>query len=339
MRGVKHSSDEVLAAVIKANKKGTDLRTSAVKRGPYRWCYRSSIYYWKSWRDVLREAGIKYSDLQERAMKPKRKKFITALQEAYAGGMDLSASSMQNSGCGTLYEMAKTLFANEGQFFWEKALEAANLPVDDIVRQRNWDKDRVKEELQKRYLEGKPIHACALMKEASKLYRAMVNNFESTDEGYRYSGFNPDEVRKVRRPYTIKEMKAKVKEMAEKGVDLNRESIMDGDNLEYKRLVMTADKLVGGWYGLVDMSKIDKRQYVKRQRDWNKDKVHARLREAKEKGEPLAPGYIAEHHSDLYHAAGRYAGGIRVALSEAFPPEEDAICATKVKHRRKPNRI
>jgi hypothetical protein len=205
-------------------------------------------------------------------------------------------------------------------FFWEKALKAAGLPVDDIVRQRNWDKDRVKKALQRRHLRGRPINVCALRKEAPRLYKAMINNFESTDEGYRYSGFNPDEVRKTRRPYTISEMKMEVMKMAEGGVDLNRKSILSGGNSEHKRLVMTADKVLGGWYGLLQISKIDKGSYTKRQRDWNRAKVYARLREAKEKGEPLTPGYIAKHHSDLYHAAVRYAGGIRTALSEAFQP-------------------
>ena len=218
--------------------------------------------------------------------------------------------------------MAKTLFAGEGPYFWEKALEAADLPVDEIVKQRNWDKEKVKKELRRRYLKNHmPINIYTLKKKAPRLYKAMVNNFESTDEAYRYSGLNPDEIRKTRRPYTISEMRMKVVQMAEEGVDLNRKNILSGANPEQKRLVMTADKISGGWYGLLQISKIDKRRYVKRQRDWNRDKVYERLREIKERGEPLAPGYIASHHSDLYHAAGRYADGIRKALSEVFQPE------------------
>jgi hypothetical protein len=127
MRGVKHSSDDVLAAVIKANKIGADLRTGAVQRGPYRWCYRSAGYYWTNWKEVLREAGIKYVTLQERVREHKRREFKTKLRDAYNDGIDLSASGIQNSGCRTFYEMAKTLFASEGQFFLGKSSQSCRL--------------------------------------------------------------------------------------------------------------------------------------------------------------------------------------------------------------------
>ena len=153
-RGVQHTKDEIINAIKAAWEKGEDLRTAAVQKGPMRWAFRSYGYYFESWKKTLAAAGISYKDVKSRAKERDRLRFLEDLAEAHAMGVDLSAAALQQ-GNRSLYDRSKRYY--EGRFAWENALTDAGLPVEKIVRQRRWDRDKVKKEFIERRKKGKPL--------------------------------------------------------------------------------------------------------------------------------------------------------------------------------------
>ena len=146
-RGKKPSRDEILEGIRKAWKRGDDLRYSGVTRGKNRWLERSGRHYFSDWNEMLEEVGLSQEIVKQKVEGPRRKKrkqkLLADLAKAYADGIDLSGSAIQAKGNPNRGLRDRAKYAFSGRFFWHNALRAAKLPVEEIIRQRLWDKEKV----------------------------------------------------------------------------------------------------------------------------------------------------------------------------------------------------
>jgi len=317
MRGRKYTREEILAGIKEAYEKGYDLRHSKVQKSSYRNFYRSEMLpkYFGNWKGAIAAAGILYTEFGARIKEQARQKYLEELAQAYTNGVDLNASALQKKGNPNngIYYRAQRFY--KGRLFWENALTDAKLPVDKIVRQHMWDEEKVKERLLQRYTQGKELHSTKVMHEQNDLYHAMCNHFGSYDDALKYAGFDPDKIRKTRKPYTKNEVINTVKAMHAEGKDLNESRIDAGDDVKLKRIVDAAQHRFGSWEKAVEMAGIDYGAYRIRERGWNEAKVLDRIKDLQSRNEPLNSGHISNKRSGLYHAAYRYAGGWEAAVT------------------------
>jgi len=160
MHGKKYTREEILAGIKEAYEKGYDLRTSKIQKSPYRNFYRSEMLpkYFGDWKGALAAAGISYDEFGNKIKESARNAYLSELTRAYENGIDLSSSALQKDGVNRgLYDRAKRFY--KGRFFWENTLTDAKLPLDKIVRQRIWDRKKVKESILQRYRQGKDLHS------------------------------------------------------------------------------------------------------------------------------------------------------------------------------------
>jgi hypothetical protein len=285
--GVKHTREEIIEGIKRVWSEGGDLRTSAVQKIKHqRWMFRSCGYYFDDWKDALSAAGISYDEVKERVRERQRQAFLEELAQAHREGVDLSAVAMQE-GDSSLYNRSKRFY--RGGFGWENALTDADLPVDEIVRQRRWDKEKVKGQLVARGEKGKPTHLTAVRDDQYDLYRAAINHFDSYDEALRYAGFNPGKVRKTGKPLSSRQVLMKITQLHAMGKSLYRKNIIDGDDKELRRYVYAAEGHFGGWPAAVKKAGIDYSKHTTRKEPgfWTKGKVLEVMKRLWGEGKPL----------------------------------------------------
>ena len=82
VRGKKAQKQEILDGIRLAWEKGTDLRTGAVQKTPYRWMFRATKHYFTDWKAALGEAGLTYDEVKDKV-----KELVSALFNAVPCGV------------------------------------------------------------------------------------------------------------------------------------------------------------------------------------------------------------------------------------------------------------
>lgn len=320
-RGVKPSKGEIIEAIKRAAEEGIDLRHSSVQKSSIRWAYRAFKYYFSSWQAALAKAGISYKDVRAKVYDSRReeakKLFLAELKIAYEAGRNLSVTSIQESEDRGLYDRSKRFY--DGRYGWENALREAGLPVEQIVRQRRWDRERVREELIKRRKQKKPISSLAIKKEDTPLYKAARTHFGSYEAALIAAGFDPRKILQ-HKEYSDLEITLKIIELHSRGEDLNCRHLSKSASNDLKKMVQTVERHRGGWEEAVNKAGIDYTPYRRREKDWDREKVLQRIKILQDRGEPLNAQAVP---SSLHHAAYRYVGGWDSALLACgINPEE-----------------
>jgi hypothetical protein len=311
MQGKKISKEELLSGIKEARKKGVDLRVITIQKSIYRRLYRCYKNHFESWSDALAAAGINYESLETEAKEKDRLSYLEDLKKAYATGLDLSRANLVGTKESGLYYRHQRFYS--GRFSYEQALKDAGLPVAEIVRQKRHDKNQIAEELKDRCKNGLAINATSLPKD---LYKGCTNHFGSLDAALKYAGFNPRKIRK-NQLHSTAEILLEIVKLHLKGKNLNEKFLIKYGTKKTKRIVYAAQKKFSGhWPEAVRTLGIDYSIYEVNQK-WNKEKVHKSIQTLSAQGEPLNGGYVSANHSNLYHAASRYAGGWEKAITDS----------------------
>jgi len=312
MHGIKITREEIVSAIKEAYEKGLDLRTSKVQQSRYRRFYRSHRYYFDSWSEALKAAGFSYFGVANSAKEEKRMEFLSMLRDAYQAGADLSSWTLQrkDNPYRTLRYRAEPFY--KGRFFWEDALRDAGLPVNKIVKQKRWDKSKIRERLLERAWKNKPINCAAVKVDEPDLYKAVCNcsDFASYDDALEFSGFDPKKIRMSGKSLGYDEIMDGISRMDHERSNLNEGDILDGDDRKLVRLVWSARRRFGGqWAGAVNAygRKVlgvngDYYDYFRKRNRWRPAKIIARLKTIASTGVPLTTAHFSEHHPDLLHA-------------------------------------
>jgi len=322
VRQVIHWSKGLILKNLKdLNEQRADLRDNNAQEN-YRKLYRAACWHLGSWRKALKEAGIRYRDIEERVYSERgekeKERLLADLRAAFEEGALLDRGSIiKNPDYRTLYWSAQKFYS--GRTFWEDVLTEAGLDPRKIVRQKKWTKERVKEAILKRKAEGKPLNAAAL-KEDMSLAHAIDNHFGSHQEALRYSGINPDGIIFSRR-YTNEQLVEYLQSGHSSGISLNPARIFKDRkrskrSRERYRFYLAASRRFGDWRAALLFSGINPLQYYTRQK-WDEKKVVEEIKRNFESGKPLNSSSVIKGNNSLYKAGSRYYGSWEKAIVAA----------------------
>jgi len=324
--GIKWKKEDIVDAIKKAWKEGADLRHSKVSKSDIYWAYKSHKNYFTDWHEALEAAGITYKQVTDRIKVPEKqdaqKKFLEELVTAFKSGLDLSASALQvpkTYGL-SIYERHKRFY--KGRFSWENALTEAGLPLEDIVKQKRWDKSLVKQnllELKEKEVNLKPAN---IKENYASLYKAIINHFDNYKSALKYAGIKSTKILSNAQKRTKKSIILYIIKLHAEGKNLNKTHLLKGTKNIPKRNIYSAErKFEGGWEEAVNIAGINYDDYKQIKNNWTVDKIISEIKTMREMGEPLNSGNITKTKNGLYKAALRYAGGWKQALEKAgFDP-------------------
>jgi hypothetical protein len=291
---------------------GEDLRPIAVRQNHHK-ILSAGIKRFETWYKACNQAGISKEQIKQRFEDQEKQKYLQELRDAYEDGVPLNAGHLQqNSDRRGLYDRAKRFYS--GKLFWETALEQAELPVGEIVKERGWDEKRVKARLLERKTQGKPLNVHAVTKEESGLVKAAERLFGSYDDALRSSGLNPKKIR-MSRTYTDLEIILKIIECKNRGDNLGPKSIsrIRKKGRDLKRVYSVAGKRFGNWRKALEIAGVDPSEYYERKR-WNPEKVREEILRIFEAGEALNAESILQNQKGLYNASRRHCGSWEQAV-------------------------
>lgn len=209
----KHWSMEgIINFILYLHGKGEDLSSSHVQR-EHGDLHRVAFRYFGNWENAIRAAGLDYEKIRKYKSWTKAK-IIKEIRKLYENGEDLSWRNISMGEHSSLAHAAikKYRFGN-----WENALWAVGIDYSKVRRYREWNKEKIKEEILNLYEEGMPVNAKSVQKVYPALYHASRNRFASWKEAVEYAGldYNKVALRRGRKPGEILEEIKKIKERGE----------------------------------------------------------------------------------------------------------------------------
>src|SRR5688500_11220974 len=163
------TKDEIIKALRKLHKSGTDLSYNAMSRRKQA-LVSAAAYHFGSYRKAVERAGIDYASVIRRPRWTKLM-IIKLVKEGRRRGDDLHWSAVTKR----RDELGKAAFAAlQHRLFgsWDRALHAAGLDSDEINRYRKWSRDDVVFELRARYRDHEPLNSAALQRDDPRLHAA-----------------------------------------------------------------------------------------------------------------------------------------------------------------------
>ena len=180
---------------------------------------------------------------------------------------------------------------------------------------RIWSKDKVKEEIHKRYLEKKSLNSGDLIKEDNALYCAARVQFGSWKNALNASNIDYCEVMK-KKSWTNESIVNTIKELHGKGIDLSTKNV----KVAYRPLYMAASAKnhYNSWREAVCAAGINYDSYIRIQ-FWDKEKIVEKIISLYDAGEDLSTGNVLKKYNPLFCAASheRYFGSWKRALEAA----------------------
>jgi RNA polymerase primary sigma factor len=318
--GIKHTKDEIVSGIQEAWQRGEDLRTGSVGKHThnYSWCFRSYNLYFPSWKDTLSAAGITYEDVKKKVEGPAREarkqELLGEIRAAYEKGVDLSQISLQNGPKKYRRFRDRVLTYFHGKTYWEDALKEAGLPVEKIIRQRNWTKERVDAEIQRRNKDGLPLNRGALDGGFDKAIIRVYGNYRDALEA---NGLNPRDHIKSEKRYSAEFIISEIKKLHEQKVELNETRMRKSKDPHFRKLYHDSRREIGSWEKTVTAAGVDYSQYRERKPHgyWNKDKIEEEIRGRRTRGEPINCASVIETNNALVRGASRVYGNWSKALT------------------------
>ncbi len=317
---------ELVQGIRDAYSEGLDMRGSKIEDTKYRFTIRYCRRYFKDWDDALMKVlGKTSADFKAMSLEQPKTDFLISLKAAYGAGIDLSSTAQSKAGRGESYYWKAQKFF-KGRLFWEEALEAAGLPVQAIIRQNNYTKEKVKKLLLKRLADNESLKAVDIRENSSGFWKGICSNFSSYEEALKYAGIKTAGIIKKMNSWTEESIVLAIINLHIKGCNLNESHILHNETKREKRVVWAANhRFSGGWEEAVNTAGIDYNLYRHRTASWDKDKVILTIAQMHKNGESLNAGSIS---SSLSHAAIRYVGSWQKAVEAAGLSYKD-ICKTQ----------
>src|SRR5688572_20898178 len=189
------TKDEIIKALRKLHKSGTDLSYNALARRRQA-LVSAAAYHFGSYRKAVERAGIGYDSVVRR---PRWSKplIIRFIKEARRRDEDLHWSAVtrrrDDLGKAAFAALQPRLFGS-----WDRALHGAGLDADEINRYRKWDKQTIVWELRARSRDHEPLNSGAIQRDDPGLHAAAVRHFTTYDAALRAAKLDPEKVRERR---------------------------------------------------------------------------------------------------------------------------------------------
>lgn len=179
------SEEEVINRIRSRHKAGQGISLAAVS-GAKEWrLIRAAAYYFGSWRAAVQAAGFDYDKVRE-DIKWTRESVIRAIRRMRRRGEDLHSRAVQiNHPALFAAAVRERLFGS-----WEAAIEAAGLSYDRICLYEHWDRERLRERIERLKARGAPLNAKSVLERDSALYHAAINHLGCWNRALRELGYD-----------------------------------------------------------------------------------------------------------------------------------------------------
>lgn len=187
----KRSKENIIDEIKELHGREEDLSYSNMDRHHVA-LFRAAIRHFGSWREAVEAAGLTYEGIR-RYKSWTQDRIVERIQELHAAGEDLSWRHVSTEVDPQL-AAAATRLSSYGS--WRNAVEAAGLDYDAIRRYKDWDEDRILDELRSRHKAGEPLNAGEVCVSNTALITAARRTFGSWDKALDAAGIDSGQVRK-----------------------------------------------------------------------------------------------------------------------------------------------
>lgn len=187
----KRSQENIVEELKELRAKGEDLSYSNMDRHHVA-LFRAAIRHFGSWRRAVEAAGLGYEDIR-RYKSWTQDRITDRIRELHEAGEDLSWRHISTTVDPQL-AAAATRLSSYGS--WRNAIEAAGLDYDAIRRYKDWDEDRILDELRERHTAGEPLNAGEVCVSNTALITAARRTFGSWDKALQAAGLDSTQIRK-----------------------------------------------------------------------------------------------------------------------------------------------
>lgn len=192
---------------------------------------------------------------------------------------------------------------------WGNAIRAAGLDAEAVSRRRKWTVQRIIQTIHGLDLRGIPLNYKSVHTVDQGVAPAARKLLGSWDDALRAAGYNPDEIRRLRRPWTKSEIIAAIRAQAEAGGPLTQ----NGMRIVSARFA--AVRLFGSFEAAV--RKADLQHLAPQHPRWSRSAIVKAILARKQAGLRINCVAVVQSDSPLYDAARRYLGGWPGALRAA----------------------
>ena len=203
------SMEKIVNFILYLDAKGENLSSSHIQR-EHGDLHRAAFRYFGNWGNAIEAAGLDYEKIRKRR-KWRREEILKKILELYKKGEDLSWRRISLGSHSSLGHAAikKYRFGS-----WENALRAVGIDYTKIRKYREWDREKIKEEILRLHRDGIPVNSKNIQKIYPALYHASRNRFNSWREAIEYAGLDYKKIalRITRKPEEILEELKKIRE-------------------------------------------------------------------------------------------------------------------------------
>lgn len=196
-RFVPWSKEAIAREIRDLHKEGEALNYTAVEKNHLA-LLRAACRYFGSWRDAVEFAGLDYDEIRKYRVWTNAR-IIEKIQELHRQEVDLSWRNVTKK-----YPALAAAATRKSHFgSWRAALEAAGLNYDEIRRYRDWDEEKVIQEVRELHAAGEPLNSRDVQRSAQSLFCAAYRRFDSWDGALEAAGLDASRIRKrapARRP-------------------------------------------------------------------------------------------------------------------------------------------
>lgn len=122
------SNGKIIKEIKSLKEKGIDLAIRAMRRQGYGPLVTMSNFYFGSWREAIKRAGLDYNKIRKR-QRWSKKRVIEEIKGLARQGEDISYKRLRRTGYGKLVSMGCYYYPN-----WGKAIEGAGLDYTEIKK-------------------------------------------------------------------------------------------------------------------------------------------------------------------------------------------------------------
>ncbi len=324
--GIKITKKEIIQEIRKAWKNGEDITPGAVDKNKLKRYYKSNSTnnHFPSWQQAIERAGIPYAsaikrnkeikkERKERQNEEKEKEFLKELIIAHNNGIDLSSSALQKDKKNNyLYYKGQSIYYKEHKaLFWETALKKANLPLEEIIKQQKWTKEKIILILKNK---AKAKEDLLISNIGSGLEKAIYRIFGNYEQALISAKINPKKAI-INHIQTKEEILEEIISLHSQGIDINYTKLLHSNIKEYRNLVNKSIKrFKKSWKEIVEKAGIDYTPYIVKRRDRTKEVIIKEIKEIQAKGEQLNVSNIVNKYPSLISAATKKYSSWRQAI-------------------------
>ncbi len=218
--------------------------------------YQRAIKRFGSWQKAVETAGFDYASV--RVLKTFRRwtkeAIIDEARRRKENNLPLNGDAVSQEDRG-LYHAARRYFGRGG---WNKVLQKIGLSSREIYAKIFWTKDKVIKEIHKLHEAGTPLYYYFLVQNG---YAGLITGgkryFGSWKKTIEVAGLDYNEIRKVRSPWTKKELIDEIKRLQRVGIRLSLKATQKAR----ADLVSSAINMFGSWSQAVDAACINYQEH------------------------------------------------------------------------------